>query len=207
MVTDAIVCAHAERAETFVPVIRALRKGARGQVVFVDDGANRGVWRARLAGAHVVRGPQSGKGEAMAEGLKHVRTDRVIFADADLRGFTADHARRLARPFSGQICGLRDQGFDWLSPLPPITGERSLPTPVARATRLHDYEAETALNEAIGNRGLPVEHFTMSGVTNPSKQPLTRTVQVARAVVPRIVGLIQYMLSWLTTKAVSLCLS
>lgn len=198
---DAVVCARGETAKTFVPVVRALRRGARGNVYLVDDGRNRGLWRARLAGARIVRGPRRGKAAAMRAGLSRVQTKRVIFADADLTGFTPRHAARLAEAERGQLAALRDNGSRWLGPVPPVTGERSLPADVARAALAgcDGYAAETALNAEVGRRGLPAATFTMTGCTNPSKAPLQRAVQVLAAVTRDVLGVLQYMAAWTLT--------
>lgn len=201
MSADAVVCARGERARTIVPVVRALKRGAGGQVILVDDGGNRGLWRAKLAGADIRTGPQTGKAAAMAAGLGYVTTPRVIFADADIRGFTRHHARILAADNGGQICGLRDNGSAWLGPIPPVTGERSVPTWLAAEATAHanGYEAETAINAWVGRAGLRAATFTMTGCTNPRREPLARTRQVLAAIARHIIGTLQYMLAWCVT--------
>jgi len=203
-VTDAVVCARNERARTIVPVVRALRKGARGRVILVDDGGNRGLWRARVAGATVIttcHTARRGKAHAMRTGLGYVTTPRVIFADADITGFTRDHARILAADNGGQIAGLRDNGSGWLGPLPPVTGERSVPADVARSAlrNANGYGAESAINAEIGRRGLRAATFTMTGCTNPSREPVTRTRQVLAAMARHVLGLLQYCVAWIIT--------
>lgn len=197
---DSVICARGESARTFVPVIRALRAGAHGKVIFVDDGNNRGVWRARLAGARIIHGDGNGKAAAMRAGLAHVRSDRVIFADADIAGFRAEHAQRLASPANGMITGLRDNRSFLLGPVPPVSGERSLPRNVAEAAlgNVNGYGAELAMNAAIGNLGLPAETFIMRGAVNPRRQPLKRAWQVLRVAPGHLLGLIRFMVSWLT---------
>lgn len=197
--TDVVICARREKAATILPAVRAFRD-AGSRVIVVDDGGNTGMLRARLAGAHVVRGPQAGKAAAMRAGLAHVRSDRVCFADADLTGLTPEHAARLTAPSEGMVTGLRDNRFP-LGPLPPISGERSLPARVARKALdgAGGYGAELAINSAAALAGLPCETFTMNGVTNPSKQPLRRTVQVAAAIPRYLAGLACYVLSWAYT--------
>lgn len=197
---DSVICARGELARTFVPVIRALRAGAHGKVIFVDDGKNRGVWRARLAGARIIHGDGNGKAAAMRAGLNKVTSDRVIFADADIEGFGVEHARRLAQPCSGMVVGLRDNSSVFLGPIPPVSGERSLPSFVAGAAlaNVNGYGAELAMNAAIGNLGLPAETFIMRGAVNPRRQPLRRAWQVLRVAPGHLLGLIRFMVSWLT---------
>ena len=191
-----VVCARNENASTIIPAVRALRK--TGKVYLVDDGGNSGLIRARLY-ATVIPGPQTGKTDAMLTGLAQVKTERVIFADADLTGFSKHHARRLAEPHNGMIVGLRDNGSRWLGPWPPVSGERSLPASIAEAAlrSASPMGAETAINAAIGNSGLTVSTFVMKGVTNPSKEPLKRTGQVAAAASSHLLGLIRYLICWL----------
>lgn len=185
-----------------MPVLRALRRGAGGRVILVDDGGNRGLRRCRRAGALIVAGPSLGKAEAMRAGLAFVRTDRVIFADADIVGFNAGHARLLADfPGPGQLCGLRENGSRLLGPMPPITGERNLAADVAGVALAgaRGYEAELAINAEIGRRGLPAHTVVLAGVRNPSKAPVRRTVQLLAAAARHILGLAQYAVSWLVT--------
>ena len=194
---DSIVCARGESARTFVPVIRALN--TVGCVVFVDDGDNSGVDLATLAGAQVVVPPyHAGKSFAMLFGLEFISTDRVIFADADLSGFSAKHARKLATPHDGMIVGLRE-GSGFPGPVPHISGERSLPADIARIALSgceDSYEAETAINGEIGRYGLPVSSFVMDGVRNPSKQPFLRFAQVFLAVARNLPGIVKYVVNW-----------
>lgn len=194
---DSVICARGESAETFIPVIRALN--TVGCVVFVDDGDNSGVELARLAGAQVVAPPyHAGKSFAMLFGLEFTSTDRVIFADADICGFNAGHARKLAVPHDGMIVGLR-QGSGFPGPVPHVSGERSLPAGIARIALTgcaDSYEAETAINSEIGKYGLPVSTFVMNGVRNPSKQPLMRFAQVFAAVARNLPGIVMYVVNW-----------
>lgn len=201
---DAVVCARDEEA-TVGKVVRVLRRSPRiGQVIVVDDGSQD--WtarRARRAGALVVSGPENGKAAAMREGLRYVQTPRVLFADADTRGLTLRHVRGLTRDNGGQVAGLRDNGSRLLGPLPPVTGERCVPVWLASQAlaTAHGYEAETAINAAIGDYGLPASTFRMIGVRNPRRAPLARTGQVLRASARHLLGVVRYMAAWLVTAA------
>lgn len=202
MSTDVVICARNEAA-TIGAVVDAFRACPNiGRIIVVDDCSTDDTMREAFAhGASVIPGPGMGKGAAMRTGLQFVSTERVIFSDADIVGLTAGDVAELAAPFPGMICGLRDNGSELFGPVPPITGERSLPTAIARATPLGGYGAELALDSAIGRAGLPVRTFTMRGVRNPSRASLRRTAQVLARLPENARGLALYSLAWLTGKA------
>lgn len=167
---DVVICARDE-ARTITAVVRVWRLAALGAVIVVDDGSTDGTGQvAGHAGASVVAGPGVGKGEAMAEGLRHVRTRRVAFSDGDLAGLSVGHVRALCVPYIGQTVGLRDNGSRLLSAaVPPISGERCLPTAVALSADLRGWGAELALDAAVAEAGLPTRRVVLRGARNPSR--------------------------------------
>lgn len=80
---------------------RRIERPVPAQIVVVDDASTDGTARVagRCPGVEVVRlRRQCGKGGALAAGLYRASGDIVVFLDADLVGFTADHLRRLVEP-------------------------------------------------------------------------------------------------------------
>lgn len=182
--TDVVIPAHDEAA-TVGAVVRACRDAPSvSSVIVVADNCTDGTAdQAHRAGADLVVelvGPGD-KGTAMAAGLAQVTTDDVVFVDADLVGLAWQHVEYLATapPYRGQLCGLRDEPYTWgQKRLPPITGERRLPTMVARGVDLpgSGYRAETLLNAAVGAARLPHRTVVLVGVKNPTRltrQPLS----------------------------------
>lgn len=181
---DVVIPALNEQ-ETIGSVISTFRQGRNiGKVIVVSDlSSDRTSPIARSAGAHVVKGPGKGKGEAMLRGLREVTTHRVIFADADLSGLSVAHVNALSEPAPGMLVGFRDKGrFNFVTvgaALPPIAGERSLPTRFARSIPLEGYGAEMQINARVAVSGMPIYHFIMLGVTGKMKAGPLRVIDVA----------------------------
>lgn len=175
---DVVICAKDEAA-TIGNVVAAFASIPMTRIIVVDDKSSDSTAAvARSNGAFVINGPGIGKGEAMRHGLSFVTSDRVVFADADITGFMPNHAQYLMLDYPGMIVGLRDNGSALLPFLPPISGERSLPTWIAKNTPLVGYGAELSLDSAVRRAGLPITRFTMFGVSNPPKAPLSRFRQL-----------------------------
>lgn len=183
MATDVVVCAHNEAA-TIGRVLDAVYETSGIGVVHVvaDRCTDRTVVIADNWGASVWPGDYGDKGSAMAAGLDHVVTTRVLFIDADIAGLSAGHVEGLifAPPLDGQVVGIRASAGPLARHLPPISGERRLPTAVARAAGLAraGWAAETRLNVAVERAGLPWRHYLMEGVTNPLRPSVGKYLSV-----------------------------
>jgi glycosyltransferase involved in cell wall biosynthesis len=181
--TDVVIPALNEE-ETIGDVVKAFAATERiGKIIVVSDlSTDRTGQLARRHGATVVKGPGRGKGQAMARGLQEVTTPRVIFADADLYGIKPSHVNALATPAFGMVVGFRDTGrFNFMTMntnLPPIAGERALPTNFARTLKLEGYGAEMQINNAVTRVGMRVWHFFMLGVTGKLRAGPTRMIDV-----------------------------
>jgi len=158
MKVTAIVPALNEE-KTIEEVVRILRSSLLVQeVIVVSDGSTDATAvRATEAGARVLALPKrGGKGPAMMHGLMQTDAPIILFADADLRGFTVEHIEALLLPvLSGSRTmniGLRDRGwlFTRLSAyLPLISGERALKREVLEhipAQFLKGFMVESAMN-------------------------------------------------------------
>ncbi len=181
MILDAVVPAYNE-APTVAAVVRALvAAGVFRSVIVADDGSTDGTAAAaREAGARVLTlSPNRGKGGALLAGVEASDAAAFGFFDADLRGFTADHARALAAPVARGACGmsygLRDYGPLWNAlqrSLPPITGERVVRREVlARIPPAFwsGFRIEAGMNAACEATGLGACAVPMPGVTIRTK--------------------------------------
>lgn len=193
-VTDVVIPAKNEQS-TIADVINAFRLAdGIGHVYVVNDRSNDLTGQlAEQAGAIVVPGPGVGKGAAMMAGLQYVQTDRVIFADADLRGFAPSHATALATPCMGMLVGMRSKGYTGNaimtnSRYPTIAGERCLPTWLVKQLRLDSYQAEMQINAAVVRAGLPIWHFVMESVSGKVKAGPLRTLDVLPALKPELLS-------------------
>jgi hypothetical protein len=90
-----------------------------------------------------------------------------------LQGLTVEHVYLMFTlpPLDGQLCGLVDTPAVGLTKyMPPITGQRRLPTDLARTLPLagSGYETELRIDAALGKRGTPHRTAVLVGVTNPT---------------------------------------
>jgi len=99
-VAEATVLIPAFNEEATVGRVVRVAREAGFPVVVADDGSKDETARRALeAGAEVVRLKENrGKGGAIAEGLKAVRTPFVLLLDADLLGLRPEHLFALLKP-------------------------------------------------------------------------------------------------------------
>lgn len=175
--TDVVIPACNEAATIGAVIDACSRPGAVSEVIVVANGCTDDtVHTAERHGAFVVTTPEADKGAAMALGLDYVTTERVLFCDADLIGLRAEHVAAMVHqsPLGGQLCGVTDTPAAGLTKfLPPITGQRRLPTAFARKVRGSfagsGYGAELRIDAAVGRGGLPHKSYVLRGVTNPTR--------------------------------------
>lgn len=172
---DIVIPAHNEE-KTVGQIVSACKAAALGSVIVVADACTDSTALAASSADAVVQIGAHDKGSAMAAGLARVGEPYVLFIDADLSGLTAAHVRALAEvpPMDGQVVGLTESMINRWSKLglPPISGERRLPTAFARTIRLEGagYKAELMIDAAVADAGLPHQAYVMAGVTNPSRK-------------------------------------
>jgi glycosyltransferase involved in cell wall biosynthesis len=184
--TDVIIPARNEES-TIGAVVKAwLECGNVGQVIVVDNNSSDHTYQAAYqAGAFMVREAEVGKGQAVAAGLNYVTADRVALCDADLHGFTEDHAYLLTQAFAGEIIGYLE--FPGNIPKPKafagfvaISGQRCLPTNLLRSVPLFGYDIETAINDAVSKAGMPIQIVKLDGAYPSFKVGPLRIVDVIR---------------------------
>lgn len=173
MSVTVIIPAHNEAASVTSVLRAASGSPATGQLVVVADACTDGTAEvARSFGAQVLEIEAGDKGTAMATGLAAADHHDSLFLDADLEGLRPEHVTALATaaPAPGMVVGIRD-GFIRGAGLPPISGERRLPTAFGRSLRLAGlgYRTELAIDAAVAKAGLPHRHYRLIGVTNPSR--------------------------------------
>ena len=175
MITDVVISAHNEQ-DTIGGVVQACLECKKINTVLVicdscdDDTAH----IASIHGVNVYKVNYMDKGSVMAYGLTGVETDYVMFLDADTKGLTGEHLDQLFYPPTPcQTIGIKDNLY-WLNRglrIPSISGDRRLPTEVARAAGLDGmgWKAETLLNVAVKKAGLKTYYANFKNASNPSK--------------------------------------
>jgi glycosyltransferase involved in cell wall biosynthesis len=182
MTIDCVIPARDEH-ETVASVVEVCRSSRYvREVIVVDDGSTDGTGDVALAaGAKVVRrdAAAGSKAHAMAAGVAASGADWIVFADADLLGFTVHHLDDICRPAIEGDAVMSMGTFDYgvWNPLvlrfPPTTGERIVPRWVFEAIppqRLDGYTVELAITAVVAQRRLPVVARVMDGVTHRTKR-------------------------------------
>jgi glycosyltransferase involved in cell wall biosynthesis len=187
MVTVAVPKERApgERRVALVPevVARLVKGGAR---VRVERGAGEGAYHPdeayQEAGAEVVRLKENrGKGGAIAEGLKAVRTPFVLLLDADLLGLRPEHLFALLKPLKegearmavGVFRGGRASTDLAMRLTPFLSGQRALRLEDLRSVpglERARYDLELLLTRHAKRAGWPVVYVPMEGVSQVMKE-------------------------------------
>ena len=172
----AIIPAYNE-AKTIGDVVRAAKESdLLDEVIVVSDGSkDKTAERAKKAGAKVFDlQPNRGKGGAMAYAVAQTKAEIILFLDADLKGLTPAHIKKLVMPvLRGEKVmnvGIRDRGsfFSWLPKhLPLIGGERAMDRFVFLKTPekyRQGFMVEIALNYYCRSRHLPYGTVFLPGL-------------------------------------------
>ncbi len=163
----AIVAAYNEES-TIGPIIETLVTSTlfRDVIVISDGSTDRTREIARAAGASLVHQfPwKHGKGAALMHGVSHTDAPILFFLDADLKGLSVEHLKKILAPvLAGRLAmcvGIRDRG--WLGMklaalLPLIGGERAMARRVFEDIPdryLQGFMVESALNYYCRSRRL-----------------------------------------------------
>lgn len=174
----AIIPAYNEE-KNVARVIRVLKQvSSISEVIVVDDGSldDTAVVASR-EGARVIRQTNTGKAGAMAAGARSTRADILFFADADLVGFTTEHASAVIDPVAqgraGMSVGIRGWGRIplWIMQhcVPVIGGERAIIKTYFLNCAVHRearrYGIETVMNAYCARHHIPVILVRMHGVS------------------------------------------
>ena len=160
-------------------VVRVARE-AGFPVVVADDGSKDETARRALeAGAEVVRLKENrGKGGAIAEGLKAVRTPFVLLLDADLLGLRPEHLFALLKPLKeGEArktpTAIRASTDLAMRLTPFLSGQRALRLEDLRSVpglERARYDLELLLTRHAKRAGWPVVYVPMEGVSQVMKE-------------------------------------
>ncbi len=161
------------------------------EIVVIDDGSidNTLAVAQDCAGQYphmlVEQLPENkGKGAAMLAGVRALdaEIEVVIFLDADLYGFTADHLAKLRNPVVSQCCDMTVAGFRkgrWRTDLsqrftPNLSGQRCLPREAAEQALPHladsGYGVEIGLTLYGRRNKWRVEYVMWEGVSHDMKE-------------------------------------
>lgn len=156
---DVLIAARNEE-KTVAGVIRPFKRAPLiGNVIVVDNASTDDTYyRAVSAGAKVISCKTPGKGQALTAGLRLVTTSRVIFIDADLINVDASTVAILAQNYEGMLVGIVDACVR-------SSGQRSLPTALARMVSMADFNVEHVLLIAAMKLGIPISYVELPNVT------------------------------------------
>jgi glycosyltransferase involved in cell wall biosynthesis len=118
----------------------------------------------RFPNGWVINNVARGKGQCVMAGLMDVRTDYVVFCDADVTGLTYDHVSLLVADAiiggDALTIGVPDVPNNYpterIWAWPWVSGQRCVPTKLVRPLELHGYLMEVQINAAARWAGLPV---------------------------------------------------
>jgi glycosyltransferase involved in cell wall biosynthesis len=186
--TDVVIPARGESLNTLMQVLVACLSAANtGLVILVDNGLTPNI-RERIYSTfedrmdfEIYHCGTAGKGQALTVGLSYVQSERVMFCDADLTGLLPRHVDALTAPYDGVTLGIT-QPIAGHPPWPVdahtraiCTGERCMPTQLARSVTLHGYATEAVLNMAAMRQSLPMMQITLDGVKGKARWNSERT--------------------------------
>jgi polyisoprenyl-phosphate glycosyltransferase len=152
------------------------------EIIVISDGSTDGTKAAaERAGATVVHElpSRSGKSHALEHGVTHTDAPLIAFFDADLVGFTAEHAAAIAKPV---ISGERAMNVGWRDRnavsnftqrfLPLIGGERAMKREIFEnipEKYVHGFMIEVAVNYYCRANRLPYGAVLLKGLTIVTK--------------------------------------
>lgn len=178
---SAVVPAYNE-AERIGPVLAALSEAnSVGEILVVDDGSSDNLAEAvrNFKKVTLLRNTENlGKGTSMDRGVAAAKNDVILFCDADLIGFTAEHADSIAAPvLQGRydmFIGMRGNFMQRTVRAWGLnSGERALRKKLWQRlpTRYkHRYRIETALNYFVKHHSPKGFGWCLYDYTQPVKE-------------------------------------
>lgn len=212
---SAIVCAYNEE-KTVRPVLETLlvHPGIT-EVVAVDDHSTDHTTET-LESIHnkklvvVTHEKNLGKGAGMAHAIRMAHGDIVLFADADLIGFTVGHINRLLNPVfrnpTVMSIGKRASGsifekhFGCI--LKSFGGERAICRkrllPIVEYLKTSGYGAETLINRIHLKQAGSVQYVALPGLQHISKNRKHRWASLLRTYMKENIDVLRALLARLT---------
>ncbi|OGH71237.1 MAG: hypothetical protein A2921_01860 [Candidatus Magasanikbacteria bacterium RIFCSPLOWO2_01_FULL_43_20b] len=180
---SAVIPAYNE-AGTIGAVIEELKKCSLvGEIIVVDDGSDDDTAEvARLADVHVISHKDNcGKAIAMEAGVKAAKNSIIMFADADIIGFTAQKMEKIISPVLNgnriMYIGVIRRRAYWFNKimrfLPLISGLRVIKKELwSRVPNKYKkgYQIEIALNYFASTSGQKVGHCFLGGIRHVIKE-------------------------------------
>ncbi len=125
-----------------------------------------------------------GKGFAMAKGAELASNEYLVFIDADLSNFTAEHANKLLRPvLNGKADMVLGQPSETLihpdiNPFKSLSGQRALKKidilPILKKMETAGYGVETLINMHFKANKKVVEYVYLKNLVHPTKFQKTK---------------------------------
>lgn len=150
-------------------------------VLVVDDGSSdRTSWVAAHHGALVMIVPENaGKAEAVKQGLRFP-VSKIVLLDADLLGFTCEHARLLLKwTREIDVARLLLKGgrlsTTWAHLISPaLAGQRIIPKALLEeffnSEKVEGFQLEVALEDFLKMKNVPVKELVLEGVGQVMKE-------------------------------------
>lgn len=168
--------------KTIAQVVRVAREAGFSVIVADDASKDATGQKAEEAGALVVRlATNLGKGGAVAEGLRRVKTPYLLLLDADLLGLRPEHLHALLAPvLKGEArmsVGVFRNGrasTDWAMRLTPfLSGQRALRTEDLRGVEGLErarYDLELLLTKHAKRASWRMAYLPLEGVSQVMKE-------------------------------------
>lgn len=165
--------------KTVANVLRVLTSHNRiNEIVVVDDGSTDNTQKIlKQFKVKVIKLKKNiGKGGAIRIATKNIKSDIILFIDADLIGLKKEHIDNLLEPImkgnAMMVIGLRDKGnviANMIMPYFPLTGgERAILTKVFMSIRksplIEGWSLESVMNDYCKKKRLKVVKVKFNGV-------------------------------------------
>jgi len=183
---DAVVPCYNEESRVGNVLDTLTKSKYINQVIFINDGSKDNSLRVAKEYSNIKiinLKENTGKGNAVSKGLKHVKSKAVFLFDADLVGLKEINIKKIYMSFidnpNSMVVGLRQKNsinlIHWLrrNILPLIAGERILSTTELKKI-IHEYDIdewglEVYMNYHFKTNNIPIHKILLNGVNDVPK--------------------------------------
>jgi len=188
--STAIICAYNEQ-KTIVNILDDVCKThSFNEVIVINDGSKDNTGELikefkktnHIIDVHFFK--NEGKGFAMAKGAKLASYEYLVFIDADLSNFTAEHAHILLTPvLNGNADMVLGQPSETLihsdiNPFKSLSGQRALKKrdilPILKKMETVGYGVETLINMHFKAKNKVVKYVCLKNLVHPTKFQKTK---------------------------------